>query len=127
MSGLDVPPAQMWHRRYYTVPGRLMGLSPAQQHAATFGLTLSATRFGLGWFSQGAHPSAILQSKTRSLTGKQAQTAKSAFMRGIRGREPVVLGGDWDWTAVQINPEESQFLETNKFTQSQVAKISALA
>ncbi|WP_025620406.1 phage portal protein [Salinispora cortesiana] len=123
VAGGDIPPGQMWHRRVHTVPGRLMGLSPVQQQAATLGLTLSATRFGLDWFAEGAHPSAVMQSKSRNLGPDGATTAKQRFMAAIRGREPVVIDGDWQYTPIQINPEESQFLETNKFSQAQVARI----
>jgi len=123
VNGGDAPAGQMWHRRYYSVSGRLMGLSPVQQQAATLGLALSANRFGLDWFSEGAHPSAVMQSKSRNLGPEGAKTAKDRFMAAIRGREPVVIDGDWQYTPIQINPEESQFLETNKFSQAQVARI----
>jgi len=123
VSGMEVTAAQMWHRRVHPIAGRLMGLSPVQYQASTLGLTLSATRFGLDWFSEGAHPSAILQSKTRNLGPTGATTAKQAFLRAVRGREPVVLDGDWEYKSIQVNPEESQFLETNKFSQAQVARI----
>jgi HK97 family phage portal protein len=122
VSGMDVAPGQMWHRRVHTISGRLMGLSPVQYQASTLGLTLSATRFGLDWFSEGAHPSAILQSST-PLNETRTKGAKAAFLRAVRGREPVTLDGTWEYKTIQVNPEESQFLETNKFSQAQVARI----
>jgi HK97 family phage portal protein len=114
----------LWHRRVYPVPGRLMGLSPVAQQASTLGLTLAATQFGYQWFTDGAHPSGVLMSKDRTLSETQATTAKDRFMAALRGRrEPAVLDSGWDYKQVQINPEESQFLETNKFSQAQVARI----
>lgn len=123
VSGTEVPAGQMWHRRVNSIAGRLEGLSPVQHQAATLGLTLSATRFGLDWFSEGAHPSAVLAAKSRTLKPEQAKSAKARFLAAVRGREPVVLDGDWEYTPIQINPEESQFLETNAFSQAQVARI----
>lgn len=122
VSGMEVPAGQMWHRRVHTIPGRLVGLSPVQYQASTLGLSLSATRFGLDWFSEGAHPSAILQSSS-PLNKDRATGAKQAFLQAVRGREPVALDGTWEYKQIQINPEESQFLETNKFSQAQVARI----
>lgn len=116
-------PGEMWHRRVYPVPGRLMGLSPVQQQAATIGLALTTTSHGLSWFQDGAHPSAILTSD-RDLTKPQADTAKARFVAALRGRrEPIVLDRGWDYKQVQISPEESQFLQTSGFSQAQVARI----
>lgn len=124
VNGKPLPSAaNMWHTRFHTVAGRLMGLSPVQQQAATLGLALTTTSHGLSWFRDGAHPSAILTSD-RGLTKDQAQTAKSRFMAALRGvREPVVLDAGWSYQQVQINPEESQFLQTSGFSQAQVARI----
>jgi HK97 family phage portal protein len=34
-----------------------------------------------------------------------------------------VLGADWDYKPLQVNPNESQFLETNKYTNAECARI----
>jgi len=36
---------------------------------------------------------------------------------------PVVLGQGWKFQAIQVNPEESQFLETQKYTAAECARI----
>lgn len=38
-------------------------------------------------------------------------------------REPVVLGRGWKFEQIQIAPEESQFLETQGFSEAQCARI----
>lgn len=121
--GETVPAEEMWHQRAYTVPGRLMGLSPVQHHATTIGLGIAAARFGKQWFEDGAHPSGIL-SNEQALKPEQARTAKERFMAALRGtREPVVLGQGWKFQAIQVAPEESQFLETQKYTSAECARI----
>lgn len=117
--------ANMWHKRCYPVPGRLMGLSPVAQQAATIGLTLTATQFGYQWFKDGAHPSGMLTNSEQDLTGTNTvQKVKDKFMAAVWGtREPLVMGKGWKYQQIQINPEESQFLETNKFTSAQVARM----
>lgn len=114
----------MWHKRVYPVSGRLLGLSPVTQQAATIGLTLTATQFGYQWFRDGAHPSGILRNTEVALDDGIIRKAKQLFLAAVFGtREPLVMGKGWEYDSIQVNPEESQFLETNKFSQAQVARI----
>jgi HK97 family phage portal protein len=116
--------SKIWHKRVYPVPGQLMGLSPVAQQAATIGLTLTATQFGYQWFKDGAHPSGMLTNTEVSLNPSMIKQAKDLFLAAVFGtREPLVMGKGWDYKAISISPEESQFLETNKFSQAQVARI----
>lgn len=116
-------PSVMWHRRVHPVPGRILGLSPIALHALTIATGVAAMRFGAQWFEEGAHPSGILTTES-SLNQKQAVTAKERFMAAIHGRrEPVVLGGGWQFKPIQIAPNESQFLETNNYTAAESCRI----
>jgi HK97 family phage portal protein len=119
-----IDPETMWHRRVHPIPGHVLGLSPIQMQAMTIGLGISALQFGSQWFRDGAHPSGILTNGEVELSKTQADTAKSRFLGAIRGtREPVVLGKGWDFKAIQIAPEESQFLQTNNFTGAECCRI----
>lgn len=123
VNGNLVPETRMWHQRVNPIPGQLLGLSPVAFHASTIGLSLTSTKFGLQWFRDGAHPSSLL-TNSETLTSEQAQTAKDRFMAALRGnREPLVLGRGWDWKAIQINPEESQFLQTQGMSAAECARI----
>ncbi|MEU0691438.1 phage portal protein [Streptomyces uncialis] len=123
VCGETVPAAEMWHQRAYTVPGRLLGLSPVAHHATTIGLGIAAAKFGVQWFEDGAHPSGLLTNDA-PLDAAQARTAKERFMAALRGvREPVVLGQGWKYQQIQVAPEESQFLETQKYTSAECARI----
>lgn len=122
VCGTEIPASQMWHQRAYPMPGRLLGLSPIAHQALTIGLSLSLLRFGNQFFSDGAHPTAMLKTAANLKEG-QVRTAKQRFMAAVAGREPVVLGGDWEFKAIQIAPEESQFLETNRMTSAECARI----
>jgi len=122
VRGQEVP--QMWHTRSYPYPGNVLGLSPIQQHANTFRLSIATTRFGVQWFEEGAVPATVLHNEERTLTAAMAQTVKDRFMAAIRGkREPVVLDRGWKLDQVQIAPEESQFLQTQQFSEAQAARI----
>lgn len=112
------------HWRVNPVAGRLLGLSPIEQHAATIGVALSATRFGRQWFSDGAHPSGLMRNTVKDLSPTEAEDAKRRILEKSRGmREPLVMGRGWEWADIQVSPEESQFLETQKFTAAECARI----
>jgi HK97 family phage portal protein len=124
-QGREVPTNRMLHRRVNPVPGCLLGLSPVAYHAWTIGLNLTTTRFGLQWFQDGAHPGGVLRNTEVDLSKPGvAETAKDRFMAALRGsREPLVLGKGWEWQQIQLNPDESQFLETQGFTAAESARI----
>lgn len=117
-------PSSFLHRRVNPVPGRVLGLSPVAFHAAQIGLSLTSTRFGAQWFQDGGHPGGILANSEDELKEADVERAKQRFMAMLRGnREPVVLGKGWSFEQVQIAPEESQFLETQGFSEAQCARI----
>jgi HK97 family phage portal protein len=124
VNGVEIPAGSMWHRRSFPMPGCLQGMSPIAQHATTIGLNITAQRFGADWFGHGAHPSALLARENEELDDDQAKVAKARFLAATRGtREPVVLGGGWTYQPIQVKPEESQFLETQKYTSADCARI----
>lgn len=123
VGGQPIPDDEMWHRRAYTLPGRVLGLSPVAYHAMTIGLGLTAEQFGVQFFADGAHPGGML-TYDGDLSPEAARTAKDRFLAALRGtREPIVMGDGWKWQQIQIAPEESQFLATNAYTEGQCARI----
>lgn len=115
--------SRFMHVRVKPMPGSILGQSAIAMHAATIGVSLAATRFGGQWFTDGAHPTALLTTDD-SLTKKQAITAKERFLAVFSGkREPLVLGNGWDYKPLQMNPEESQFLQTQGYSEAQCARI----
>ncbi|MFD9943204.1 phage portal protein [Nonomuraea sp. NPDC059023] len=123
IAGQKIDAARLWHSRAYPLPGKLLGLSPIGHHMLTIGLGLSVLRFGHQFFDDGAHPTGLLKTSGQLNEGK-AKVAKARFLAAISGRrEPLVLGGDWDFKPLQIAPEESQFLETAKLTSAECCRI----
>lgn len=117
------PEGGIIHRRANPQPGQVLGLSVISNHARTLGLALGAEQFGADFFADGAHPSSILTTD-QAVSEDQAKTIKARFVNAIRGsREPAVLGAGVRYHQVQIAPNESQFLETQKFTASEVCRM----
>lgn len=118
------PPPGFRHWRVNPVPGRTLGLSPIAAHATQIGLSLTSTQFGLQWFRDGAHPTGILSNSEESLNQEKAKTVKERFMAALRGsREPIVLGKGWKFDKIQLTPDESQFLETQGYSEAQCCRI----
>lgn len=111
------------HRRAFPQPGQALGLSVIANHARTLGLSLAAEQFGSDFFADGAHPSGILSTE-QAITEDQAKTIKQRFVNAIRGsREPAVLGAGVQYTPIQIKPNESQFLDIQKFTAAEQCRM----
>jgi HK97 family phage portal protein len=124
VSGKLADPDTFVHWRVNPMAGRVLGLSPVALHAATVGVSLSSTRFGAQWFRDGAHPGGLLKNSEANLNAADAKTAKERFIASLRGtREPLVLGKGWEYQTIQVSPEESQFLETQGFTEAQCARM----
>lgn len=124
VNGREVPSERFYHSRVNSVPGRVLGLSPIQAHAASIGLSITTTRFGNQWFRDGAHPGGLLTNEDEDLTPKATRTAKDRFLASLRGtRDVAVLGKGWKYQAIQVAPEESQFLQTQGYTEAQCARI----
>lgn len=125
VSGQEIPTSRFYHRRVNPVPGALMGLSTVQAHADTLGLSLATTRFGRTWFQDGGHPGGILSNSEADMKDEAlVRKAKDRFMAALFGtREPIVLGKGWSFDQVQVAPEESQFLQTQGWSEAQCARI----
>jgi HK97 family phage portal protein len=125
VNGNVVPNRDVFHRRAFSVPGALMGLSPVEMHAATLDLNITVTRFGNTWFKDGATPSGILSNTEADMKDETAaRTAKDRFLAAMFGnREPLVLGRGWKYEKIQVAPEESQFLQTYTGSAAEAARI----
>lgn len=112
------------HHRTNPMAGRLLGMSVVEWHATQIGTSLSSAAFGRQWFADGAHPSALLTNTEATLDQQQSKTVKDRWMALFNGRrEPAVLGKGWDYRPIQVTPEESQFLETQRFSEAQCARM----
>jgi HK97 family phage portal protein len=114
--------ADIWHIPAFLMPGSPLGLSPIKYAAVTTATLSAVEAFAHGFFRDGAHPSSILSTE-QSVTQEQARIVKDRVLAAVNGREPAVVGNGVKWNQIQVSPEESQFLETQKFGIAQIARI----
>jgi HK97 family phage portal protein len=119
------PWGPIWHVPGKMVPpGTVFALSPADHAAGAIGAGLKAQEFAARYFHDGGHPDAILSSD-EELDPAMATRIKEAFMRAIRPgrREPAVLGSGITYTQIQVDPNNTQFLELIRFTVEQATRF----
>jgi HK97 family phage portal protein len=122
-QGREVPSADMFHVPWFVLPGKVVGLSPVQAFASTIGVGLSTTEYGRRWFDNGGTPPATFKNNAKTLDPGQAEVVSDRLMARIHAGRPLVYGNDWDFTALKVNPEESQFIETMRMNATQIASI----
>lgn len=107
------PYGDLWH-----VPGVMvaagspLGLSTVEYASGAIDTALAAESFGAHFFTDGGHPSSIVYAD-QELTEDQAKQIKQAFLAATSGtsREPAVLGSGLKHEAIQVNPDDSQFID----------------
>lgn len=117
------PLGDLWHVPAYTVAGSVLGLSPIAYHRVTIGHGLNAQQFSNDYFADGGHPTALLQ-PDGTPTDDQVKTLKERLLSITRGnREPLVLPLSTKYTPLQVNPDDSQFIEAMGYSALQVCRI----
>lgn len=116
------PMGNLWHVPAFLRAGSPVGLSPSQYASQSIRTSIQAEKFGGDFFAQGAHPTAIVKSRSM-LSKQQADEIKGTVRRLIGSREPAVFGADLDWQNVQVNPADSQFIELLRFEVEQASRV----
>ncbi len=111
------------HVPAYTFPGSVVGFSPLALFKLQIETGLRAQKHGDDWFKNGANPSGQLKNMQRTISPDEAVAVKSRYKAAISKRDVFVTGADWDYKAMSVNADESQFLQTIKANATQVAAI----
>lgn len=118
------PHGDVWHMPgKYVRAGSPFGLSPMEYAAGPLRAGLAAEDYGSKYFTDGAHPTTMVRSKTKNLAQDAAQAIKDAFRRATVGnREPVVVGDDLEVSKIQTDPAETQYIDLLRFEIEQVCR-----
>lgn len=118
-----LPTEDVVHIPWFTLPGRVWGLSPLGAYAVTTSTGLAAQRFSDDWFKSGGIPPGRFKNTNQTMTAEQVTAIKARLVAAIRSHEPLVYGSDWDYEPITVSPQEAQFVETMRLTASQIASI----
>ena len=121
-------PVEVLHLRGMTTPGSLVGMSPIAATAETLGINLAAQRYGASFFANDGTPGGIVEVPETAKLSPIGQKALRDSWRELfggpdRAKSIAVLVEGAKFKALQVSPNEAQFLETRKFGVQEVARI----
>lgn len=121
------PNGNFWQVPLMVLPGSPKGVNPLEYARRTTYAGMAASEFGGNFFRDGAHPTVVVQ-PDKDPGPEGARALKKAVVASTSGtdREPLVLPQSVQWKQIQINPEDSQFIELMQFTGGQVAGFFGL-
>lgn len=119
-----VPYNAMVHIKGMTMPRGLRGLSPIACAKLTIGTSMAAGQFGGNFFSTGATLSGVIETP-KGLDKEAAAGIVKSFAKkhgGVSKSHAIgILTGGATWKQMSVNPEESQFLATQRYSDAKIA------
>ncbi|WP_419661504.1 phage portal protein, HK97 family [Desulfosarcina variabilis str. Montpellier] len=104
----------------------IIGYSPLAICRDTFGSAISVREYSAKFFKNGAAPDGIL-TLAHAVSKEQSEVLRDSWNRGFQGsgkaHKTAILGGDMKWQAVGISPEDSQMIDSAKFSVVEIARI----
>jgi|ERR1700729_131131 len=122
--GKIVPNKDVFHVKYLSVPGALLGLNPVEYLRNSLGLARAQDLYGAAWFQNSAMPSGVIQVADDLDEDEIIKLARQwmSTHQGIgQSSLPAVLTGGSEFKAISITPEDSQFLESRQFSQGEIS------
>ncbi len=102
------------------------GLSPIALHRESIGLAKSAKDFGSSFFGSGGNLSGVLMTD-KTLTDEQFQALQTGWAQKYHGADSAhataILEHGLKYERVGIPPDQAQFIETQKMSNEDVARI----
>ena len=129
VGGVEQNPANIFHVKAFPWPGQLEGLSPIAYARESIGLGLGSERYGARFFAGADLPIGFLE--TDQPVDQDTADRLRARWRQLghgdwgwdRKRDIAVLGNGAKFRPLAIAPEESQFIQTQKFSVSTIARF----
>lgn len=102
----------------------LVGFSPIAMMKNSLGTTLAVEKYGSAFFRNGAQPSGVLEHPGVLKDPAKIRENWTAVYGGANNAHKVcVLEEGMTYKAISLPPEDSQFLETRKFTVDEICRI----
>ncbi len=125
VNGEELPAAHVCHIMAFSRDG-LAGLSVVGQARETMGLALAAEQAQANFYGQGSQVTGVLTTEQELSDDQSERIARRWQKRHAGARNahlPAVLGNGAKWQNVGIPPADAQYLDTRKFTVTEIARI----
>lgn len=123
---LELTDAQVLHFRGWDPGGGCEARSPIQRHIDALGKNVARDRFAQRYMGNDARPDFVI-TMPQSVTREQAESFLDVWDARHRGPDkkgrPAVLGGGAGIEVVPISLRDSQFVEAEQFSVSEIARI----
>ncbi|MEV7684475.1 phage portal protein [Streptomyces bungoensis] len=121
--GNRVEPEDIVHIPWFTIPGKVLGLSPMGAFASVASTSLAAQEYMEAWHATGGVPPGTFKNTSKKVDQAEAAVIKARLVQAIKSRQPIVHGADWDYEAITVPAYEAQFIATLKLGATQIAAI----
>ena len=123
----NLPRGDVWHIKGLSSDG-FLGLNPIEMAAETLGLGQAAQSYGARFFANDTKPGGWIEAPpTFRFADSDAQKTfmeqwRAAYGGSNRGKTAVLTGG-LTYKELKLNNSDAQFLESRKFSRSEIASI----
>jgi HK97 family phage portal protein len=121
--GRVLPREDLVHIPWFTVPGRVLGLSPIEACSAAVSTGVSAQVYTADWFNNGAVPPGKFRNTAKTVNQNESDEIKARLAAAIRSRKPLVYGNDWEYDPIAVSAQDAQFIQTLKLSATQIATM----
>lgn len=122
---VDYTPMEILHFRLFSMDG-VMGLSPIDFHRLAFQVDALTRLYSVNLYTNGGRPSGVLE-YPGNLTKEQIKDIRDSWRMVYSGAENaggvVVLEGGTKYAALAMPPEQLQFIDQQKYSVEQIARI----
>lgn len=110
------------HSKLLNVPGRLRGLGPISAAREEIDAAQLARDYKARFFTDGSNLKGYLRT-SENITQEAAQQAKASWKASGEAGDIKVVGKNLEYVPLSLKPADLQFLETQKFDTTQIARL----
>lgn len=110
------------HSKFLNVPGRLRGLGPISAAREEIAAAQLARDYKARFFTDGSNLKGYLRT-SENITQEAAQQAKASWKASGEAGDIKVVGKNLEYVPLSLKPADLQFLETQKFDTTQIARL----
>lgn len=111
--------SHLWNVR---LPGYTYGVGPIQLSQNELRGALNLRNYADNWFTDGNVPNGILKTD-QTITAEMADAYAQRWADVQSGHGTAVMGNGIDYTPLILNPADAQWLESQRFSQAQIARM----
>jgi HK97 family phage portal protein len=125
-AGKPIPTEDVFHVRYQTMPGHLLGLNPIQVMKYSFGVAHVMDVFAANVYANGADPRGVIEvpnGLSEPATKQMAASWNAAHQGPAKSSLPAVLTEGAKFNPIQLSPADQQLLEARKYSAEEISGV----